>query len=350
MKEPMPCPEWADYLAARTSEDLSLSQQEALAAHLAACPTCAQVSKDYDELTARVRAIAASDHSLNLTHQVLKLRATITTWRKQQAQVHTLHPYTHGKQRTSARGILPQRSQERREGVLRVADDARLYYQIIGNRPDTLLIPAAQWSMTDCTSLIQYYTLIFYDRYPRRPSELLLRPVMNDQQEQAALHELELLCQYLALRAISLVGWSFFGRIIIRYALKHPEHISRLLLVRPIALPRLENDALRSHVFPAHSQDILPWYQEENEAPKAASIRLPNVASCHIPTLVIHGMDDPLPLKSSYAWAAALPNARLLTMAGAGPSPWQDAPDTFFTAATQFLAGAWPQAAVPIHA
>jgi pimeloyl-ACP methyl ester carboxylesterase len=37
-----------------------------------------------------------------------------------------------------------------------------------------------------------------------------------------------------------------------------------------------------------------------------------------------------------------LPNARLLTVTGAGHAPWIEAPDLVFRAIDVFLRGAWP--------
>jgi pimeloyl-ACP methyl ester carboxylesterase len=212
------------------------------------------------------------------------------------------------------------------EGMLRASDEIQLHYQILGNGPHPLLIPAMHWSLAGCEELLSHHTLIFYDRHRRRtPGEPW--PSVS-----SLSWELETLCRYLGLAQVSLLGWSRFGNIAAHYAFRHTERIARLILIRPVSPPcelRTASDA------------SLPVSREGD---------FPGASSCHIPTLVIHGGDDPLPVSASRIWAATLPNARLLTMRGAGPSPWDDTPRAFSAAVTQFLAGAWPEAAVCITA
>jgi pimeloyl-ACP methyl ester carboxylesterase len=64
------------------------------------------------------------------------------------------------------------------------------------------------------------------------------------------------------------------------------------------------------------------------------------------PLLVIYGDRDPSPVSSQWAWAAAVPNGRLLVIPGAGHGPHVDRPNVFFPAVDAFLSGSWPQAAV----
>jgi pimeloyl-ACP methyl ester carboxylesterase len=146
----------------------------------------------------------------------------------------------------------------------------------------------------------------------------------------ALLGELEALCHHLDLAHVALLGWSRFGEIAAHYAREHREQVSRLILIRPV--PRLS----------------LHRGQGEHALVESQRSGLPETSCCSVPTLIIHGGNDPLPVSSSRLWATALPNARLLTMQGAGPAPWDDTPRAFFAAVTQFLAGAWPQKAVCI--
>jgi proline iminopeptidase len=72
----------------------------------------------------------------------------------------------------------------------------------------------------------------------------------------------------------------------------------------------------------------------------------PSLGSAVVPTLLIHGERDPLPIESARKWAAAMPNARLLELKGIGHFPYVEAPETFFTAIDRFLRGDWPEGAV----
>jgi pimeloyl-ACP methyl ester carboxylesterase len=76
----------------------------------------------------------------------------------------------------------------------------------------------------------------------------------------------------------------------------------------------------------------------------------PEAEAVKIPTLVVHGLDDTIPVASSRDWAASFPDARLLTMPGVGHFPWLEDPQTFFRAARQFLNGVWPEGALQITA
>jgi proline iminopeptidase len=60
--------------------------------------------------------------------------------------------------------------------------------------------------------------------------------------------------------------------------------------------------------------------------------------SVDVPTLVIHGRQDPIPLASSEAAAAAL-RARLVVLGDCGHVPYVEQPDQLFQAINTFLAG-----------
>lgn len=55
---------------------------------------------------------------------------------------------------------------------------------------------------------------------------------------------------------------------------------------------------------------------------------------------------DVFPPESARAWAAALPNARMLLLDGVGHFPYLEAPDRFGAAVDAFMAGAWPPGAI----
>ncbi len=56
MTKLLPCADWAEKLA-RKPEDLSPADRQALQAHLATCPACAQTLNDYQMLIGRLRAL-----------------------------------------------------------------------------------------------------------------------------------------------------------------------------------------------------------------------------------------------------------------------------------------------------
>jgi len=58
--------------------------------------------------------------------------------------------------------------------------------------------------------------------------------------------------------------------------------------------------------------------------------------------LVVHGVEDLIPLASSREWVGILPHAQLLAVEGAGHYPHLEAPDVFFPAVERFLGGDGP--------
>jgi proline iminopeptidase len=66
---------------------------------------------------------------------------------------------------------------------------------------------------------------------------------------------------------------------------------------------------------------------------------LPSLGVVKSPVLVIHGAADPIPVEASEAWAAAMPNARLLVIKDAGHIPQIETPEIFFKAVETFLKG-----------
>ena len=71
----------------------------------------------------------------------------------------------------------------------------------------------------------------------------------------------------------------------------------------------------------------------------------PQLAAIKVPTLVIHGVSDPIPMASAREWAASLSDGRLLVIEQSGHFPFVERPEAFFPAATAFLKGKWPTAA-----
>ena len=67
-------------------------------------------------------------------------------------------------------------------------------------------------------------------------------------------------------------------------------------------------------------------------------------AALRIPVLTIHGTQDRnAPYGGGREWVAHLPEARLLTVRGAGHMPWLENPGAVFPAIDSFLGGEWPQ-------
>ena len=65
---------------------------------------------------------------------------------------------------------------------------------------------------------------------------------------------------------------------------------------------------------------------------------VPHLAAVACPTLLVHGREDPIPLASSEAAAAAIPGARLRVLDRCGHVPYVEQPEALFAAVLPFLA------------
>lgn len=290
------------------------------------------------------------------------------------------------------------------EGFVTVENGLQLYYRMVGDGTDAVIVPAASWLAADLEPLAEAHTLIFYDQPSRGQSDAVTDASRVGMQYEVS--DLEAVRQYFGIESISLVGWSYLGGVTALYAMDHPERVSRLLLIGPMPPRKYQYDDPRvfdpaDRVDPAGMQSLqemreagldasdpvaysrefwlvnlprqmgnpkaltrmrsAPW-NSPNEDPDTVFKHFDRLfgsleawdwrsraATLDVPTLVVHGMDDLIPAASSREWVTTFPDARLLTVAGAGHYPWIENPEAFFPAAGQFLAGEWPKGAERIY-
>jgi pimeloyl-ACP methyl ester carboxylesterase len=202
---------------------------------------------------------------------------------------------------------------------------------------------------------------------------------------------------------MSLIGWSYLGAMVAHYALRHPEHVTLLVQVDPIpprrdpytaqdnAERRRRADDAAYERLQAMQREGLPQkdpvaycrasngfygplqfadpraYARQKADPCVYRTEWPDnlmlvfakapfgqpydwrreIARLRVPTLIVHGDKDPIPLAGSREWAAR-PNARLLVIPDAGHPPFIERPDLFFPAVDDFLRGRWPKMAAVI--
>jgi proline iminopeptidase len=291
------------------------------------------------------------------------------------------------------------------EGYIASHDGTRLYYQRLGNGADTVVSPAACFLNPDLESLATGRTIIFYDTRNRgRSQHITDGDAMTMTQE---VRDLEAVRQHFALTQFKLLGWSYLGAVTALYAANNPMAIERLLLVGPMKprrfrYPDEDESKIRLRVDPqkvqrleelrqagvetqdpaaycrAWQQTYLPRQMGNSDAigrMRSDPCALPNewgsnvtwtfqqlgrswgdwdwrpiLAPLQVPTLIIHGSEDTIPLASSWEWAATLGNARLLVLPNVGHFPWVEEPSAFFPPVEQFLAGQWPDAASAVIA
>jgi proline iminopeptidase len=290
------------------------------------------------------------------------------------------------------------------EGYVQVEGGLRLYYCMVGDGSDTVIIPGACWTVVDLEPLANGRTLIFYDQRGRGASDA--DPDESHIWTDYEPRDLETIRQHFGLEQMSLIGWSYLGGVTALYTMKYPERVKRLVLMcsifprypapyddneaeskkaearldlagvkrleemrqagldtkdpvnycreynkvyrprqmgRPEVLSRMRSDPC---AYPNEWPNNLSEHMRKHFPPDSLKRNWrPQLTSIKVPTLVVHGTEDLIPMESAREWAATLPNARLLTIPGVGHYPHLEAPEIFFPAVDQFLRGEWPEGA-----
>ncbi|HSF38495.1 MAG TPA: alpha/beta hydrolase [Thermoanaerobaculia bacterium] len=289
------------------------------------------------------------------------------------------------------------------EGFAFVRPGLHLYYRILGEGSETVVVPNANWLGDLLHPLAEGRQVIFYDPRSRGRSSAVTDGRHLSVEEDVA--DLEALRRYFGLERMALLGTSYHAAITALYAIESPERVSRMLLVSPITpkipgewaqevpsseilihppgIPRLEEmqregidqedpvaycrawflyfllPAMMGELgaasrFPLDDVCSFPneWPQHtmplyfEHIIPKMEGWDFrPGLSGLEMPLLVLQGTDDVVPLEASREWAAHAGNARFLRIQGSGHHPYIERPQEFFPAAEAFLKGAWPQGA-----
>ncbi len=296
------------------------------------------------------------------------------------------------------------------EGFITAPDGVRLFYKVVGKGPESLIVLHGGPGNTmfsilpDLEPLTKDHRVIYYDQRGNGLSELV------DDEEQLAIskhiEDLEAVRRHFNLEKVTLLGNSWGGLLASLYAIANPDRVERLVLHSPASpsfnmlrestpfiyqrIPPENLSRFQSMSVPAvwrSARDplalcrrfydlLLPVYFSDVDraakmrgdvcyGPQEAVRRQPTVnkiiweslgewdllsdlESLNIPTLVIHGSYDMIPIDSSIAWAKALPDARLLVIEDSGHMTHIEQPDIFFPAVLKFLSRNWPENSIQI--
>ena len=292
-------------------------------------------------------------------------------------------------------------------GFVTSDDGVRLFYRKIGSGRQIVIVPYGFTLFRDFKTLAKNRTMIFYDMRDRGGSDEVTDPAKITIQKDV--DDLEAVRQHFGAAKVSLIGESYLGMMVVLYATQHPEHVQRLVQIGPVSrrfgakyppeltaadanqvpsaadrqkLAELEKNGYatahpkefceqdwkveRTRLVgnPANAAKAGDGYCEfPNEWPahlekhfsasissiRTLDIRDQDLAKVTMPVLTIHGTKDRnAPYGGGREWAATLPDARLVTVAGAAHFPWLDHPETVFGSIDTFLRGAWPAAAEKI--
>jgi pimeloyl-ACP methyl ester carboxylesterase len=294
-----------------------------------------------------------------------------------------------------------------REGSLTTDDGARLFYHVVGSGEPVVIVPGGLFLERDFARLGRGRTVVFYDMRGRGRSA----PVADSTHVtiQHEVRDLEAVRRHIGAERVALVGWSYLGMLVMRYAAEYPGRVTRIVQLGPLARDFRTQfpDSLVAHDSapvpdPAEVAELARRRAEglatrdpradceadyrvqrvtlvgdsrlaervpdlcamPNEWPSALARHFPllfgsivrdtgpaweRYARLDIPVLTIHGTQDRnAPYGGGREWAAHLPDARLLTVRDAAHMLWLDAPGTVFPAIERFLRGAWPDAAARV--
>jgi proline iminopeptidase len=286
------------------------------------------------------------------------------------------------------------------------ADGLRLFFEVVGDGPQTVVVPNGLYLRDDLVSLSEGRTLIFYDLRNRGLSD----PVSDPAKLKGGIHndvdDLEDVRLHLGIGKIGLIGHSYVGLTTILYAMKYRANVSRIVQLSPVPpyadkqypahltandgvlqevfakLAELQNQrsaespvefckkfwsVLRT-IFVVNAADAvkidwgrcdLPnelnsmkyWNDFIFPSMQALQLRPEDFAKVSVPVLIVHGTKDrSAPFGGAREWSLLLPDARLVSLEQAAHAPWIEAPDEVFGAITTFLDGRWPQRAVKVEA
>jgi proline iminopeptidase len=279
-----------------------------------------------------------------------------------------------------------------------------LFYQKVGNGAQKVIIPGRLFLFDDFKQLARGRTLVFYDMRGRGRSAAI--PEDQKSQKISIYHDVkdvDRIRRHFGIEKFSLIGYSYLGLMAVMYAMEHPQRIERIIQMGPVPLkfgteypkhltandenpvpggPELERlRKLRQEGYhnthpkeyceqewlvtrfqlvgnPANVEKLgksrcdMPneWpvnlakhFQHSFISVQRLDISKEKVAKVNVPVLTIHGTKDRnAEYGSGREWAFMLPNARLLTIAGAAHAAYVEAPEIVFPAIDTFLNGKWP--------
>lgn len=283
-----------------------------------------------------------------------------------------------------------------KQGFIEVNDKIQLSYSTVGNGDDTLVIlhggPGLSFNylLPDLQPLASNFTLLFYDQ--RGAGHSSLPQDSTDYAMKWHLDDLEHLRKHFKIKKLNLLGHSWGGLLAGFYAAEYPDNVKRMILVAsdpPAREPywqlfkpssRLDSSSLAratgfrekwgttkdsvKRCWDYWGEFIKGYLSDATNArfiwgdvcnmPQATffnSLRpysrillgkwdlTKKLRDVTVRTLVIHGVDDPMPLSGARRWHHELPNSSIIILPKTGHFPHVESPDLFFPLVTRFLQG-----------
>jgi proline iminopeptidase len=280
--------------------------------------------------------------------------------------------------------------------------DARLFTRVVGSGPPMIVLHGGPdfdhtYLLPELDRLAQHARLTYYDQRGRGRSADDVRP--EDVTLASEIGDLDGLRRSIGVESVGLIGHSWGGLLAMEYAARHPDRVTRLILLNTAPashadwvslgerLPSMrapgEADRMReiagSAAFRAgdldaeaayyliHFRQTVPdpqllrtivgrlrvhfdparvrlaraiedrLYEETSKAPGFDLI--PRLAKVEMPTLLIHGEHDLIPIDLAVHVADAMPQATLSALAGLGHFAYAQDPDLVAGQVARFIRG-----------
>jgi proline iminopeptidase len=288
------------------------------------------------------------------------------------------------------------------EGYVTTSDGVQLYYRMMGAGQDTVVIlhggPGLDhgYLVPDLEPLADAHVLLAYDQRGAGRSTVVKDPAALG--ITAHLSDLEELRGHFGIGRMALLGHSWGALLAARYALEHPDRVSRLVFVSPAPLRRTPHwqhlmpnvtrwmdgttlaefrrldEALRDPAqdaasvcrefwrifvrgYFANPEDTTTIGRLRGDFCTAPDAAIRNTFTVNastwrsigdwdwrgdfrgvpIPALVITGVHDVFPVEAMREWEAAFPNAQFLLLEDSGHYPHVERSVEFFDAVGTFL-------------
>jgi proline iminopeptidase len=288
-------------------------------------------------------------------------------------------------------------------GWVTTSDSARLYYRIIGHGADTVIAihggPGLDHETIfgDFAVLGDKHTVIFYDQRGGGKSTLPMDTTTLVAARQV--QDLDELRRHFGVARVTLVAHSYGPLLAASYAIAHPANVKRMVFFGPVPPRRgtfwqrfgqsinarldstqraAMSSAGRRMTDPAgdtreacrdywaiglrprlaEPDRSLPLLKSDMCATDPAGLRYgnrvgnrvimasygdwdlrPQLRTLNVPTLVVHGEDESIPMDLVEEWVTSLPHARLLRVPRAAHFTYAERPELVWPAVERFLAG-----------
>jgi proline iminopeptidase len=288
-------------------------------------------------------------------------------------------------------------------GWVTTSDSARLYYRIIGHGADTVIAihggPGLDHETIfgDFAVLGDKHTVIFYDQRGGGKSTLPMDTTTLVAARQV--QDLDELRRHFGVARVTLVAHSYGPLLAASYAIAHPANVKRMVFFGPVPPRRgtfwqrfgqsinarldstqraAMSSAGRRMTDPAgdtreacrdywaiglrprlaEADRTLPLLKSDMCATDPAGLRYgnrvgnrvimasygdwdlrPQLRTLNVPTLVVHGEDESIPMDLVEEWVTSLPHARLLRVPRAAHFTYAERPELVWPAVERFLAG-----------